>query len=132
MSKGTLHSTPKYKERKKTNWQPISKCLDITAEGTEKVLKDVNVNTASGLDNIPNQLLQELAHEIAPSVHLHIESVLYREIMFLLCSIILYTSSHFCHKWPTILQESSLPQHCCNANISLLFKKGDHCQAVNY
>ncbi len=40
--------------------------LNITIPGVEKLLSKVVVSKASGPDNIPNQLLKELATEIAP------------------------------------------------------------------
>ncbi len=45
---------------------PSIKRLIITVEGIEKLLSNIKVNKASGPDNIPCRILQELSTELAP------------------------------------------------------------------
>ncbi len=75
------------------------------AHGVQKLLSEINVNKALGLDSIPNAILKSLSNELAP----------------VLASIFNQT-----------LVTGQLPDDWRNANISPIFKKGDKHQAANY
>jgi len=79
--------------------------LYISESGVEKLLKNINVNKASGPDAIPNQLLKHLATEISSVL-----TIIFRQS----------------------LDTGKLPSDWRNANITPLFKKGDKHMAVNY
>ena len=79
--------------------------LKITTKGVEKQLSTLNINKASGPDQIPNIFLKLTAKESA--------SVL----------AALFTQS---------LQTGNLPGDWFSANVSLIFKKGDRGLASNY
>ena len=50
-----------------SNYPSISDII-INIEGIEKLLKNININKASGPDNIPNWILKNCAYEIAPCI----------------------------------------------------------------
>ena len=79
--------------------------LKITTKGVEKQLSTLNINKASGPDQIPNIFLKQTAKESA--------SVL----------AALFTQS---------LQTGHLPDDWLSANVSPIFKKGDRGLASNY
>ena len=79
--------------------------LKITTKGVEKQLSTLNINKASGPDQIHNIFLKQTAKESA--------SVL----------AALFTQS---------LQTGNLPDDWLSANISPIFKKGDRGLASNY
>ena len=79
--------------------------LKITTKGVEKQLSTLNINKASGPDQIPNIFLKQTAKESA--------SVL----------AALFTQS---------LQTGNLPDDWLSANVSPIFKKGDRGLASNY
>lgn len=72
--------------------------LVITAVDVEKLLKNLKVNKSSGPDQIPNILIKECAEELAPALH----------------AIFLQS-----------LETGALPDVWRNANISLMFMKGN-------
>ena len=79
--------------------------LTIKTEGVEKLLKNIVTSKASGPDNIPNIILKKCAVQLAPGLR-------------------------------TIFQLSvdsgTLPKDWLNANVSLVFKKGDVHMTENY
>ena len=79
--------------------------ITVTIEGTEKLLKNINVTKAVGPDNIPNRVLRECAHELAPIITL------------------LFQRS---------LDTGCLPSDWTAANVSPIFKKGDRHLPENY
>ena len=79
--------------------------LKITTKGVEKQLSTLNINRASGPDQIPNIFLKQTAKESA--------SVL----------AALFTQS---------LQTEYLPGDWLSANVSPIFRKGDRGLASNY
>ena len=79
--------------------------LKITTKGVEKQLSTLNINKASGPDQIPNIFLKQTAKESA--------SVL----------AALFTQS---------LQTGNLPDDWLSANVSPIFKKDDRGLASNY
>ena len=79
--------------------------LKITTKGVEKQLSTLNINKASGPDQIPNIFLKQTAKESA--------SVL----------AALFTES---------LQTGNLPGDWLSANVSPIFRKGDRGLASNY
>ena len=79
--------------------------LKITPKGVEKQLSTLNINKASGPDQIPNTFLKQIAKGSA--------SVL----------TALFTQ---------LLQTGNLPDDWLSANVSPIFKKGDRGLASNY
>ena len=79
--------------------------ITISAPGITKLLKDLKPYKASGLDDIPNQVLKTLANQIDPSL-----------------AIIFQVS----------LDSGKLPTDWLSANVSCIFKKGDRHLASNY
>ena len=79
--------------------------LKITTKGVEKQLSTLNINKASGPDQIPNIFIKQTAKESA--------SVL----------AALFNQS---------LQTGNLPDDWLSATVSPVFKKGDRCLALNY
>ena len=77
----------------------------VNTEGTEKLLRNINVSKAVGPDNIPNRILRECAHDLAPIVTL------------------IFQRS---------LDTGSLPPDWTSANVSPIFKKGDRHLPENY
>ena len=79
--------------------------LIIQCSGVEKLLQNINIAKASGPDGIPNRILKECSHQIAPGL-----TVMYQKSV----------------------DTGSLPTDWLNANISCLFKKGDKHSTENY
>lgn len=79
--------------------------ITITTRGVEKLLQNINPSKASGPDNIPNRVLKQCATHLAPSM-----------------SLIFQLS----------LDTGTLTEDWRNANISIIFKKGDRHAAENY
>ena len=79
--------------------------ITVTEQGVLKLLQNININKATGPDNIPNQVLKECAGELAPAVK---------------C---IFQAS---------LDSGLLPEDWTNANDSPIFKKGDRHRAENY
>ena len=79
--------------------------INISVEGVEKLLRNVNIGKACGPDNIPNFILKTCASELAPAI---------TEIFQL------------------SLDTGTLPEDWRNANISPVFKKGNRHIASNY
>ena len=69
----------------------------VNIEGTEKLLRNINASKAVGPDNIPNGILRECAHDLAP-----------------IYTLISQRS----------LDTGSLPPDWTAANVSPIFKKG--------
>ena len=84
---------------------PGMKDINIETHGVEKLLKNINTKKACGPDMISNLVLKEYASEIAPVL------------------------SHI-FQLSTVTGE--LPEDWRNANVSLIFKKGDRHTASNY
>ncbi|XP_071138515.1 uncharacterized protein [Mytilus edulis] len=85
----------------------INKINDIKIEekGIAKLLKQLNINKASGPDKISCRILKETADEISPYLkHIFERSLCLKQVP---------------HDWTT-------------ANITALFKKGDRSKPVNY
>ena len=72
--------------------------LVISPQGVEKLLRNIQASKASGPDSLPNLVLKECAHELAPAV---------------------------AHIFQKSLDSSILPDDWTNANIAPVFKKGD-------
>lgn len=85
-------------------YPPLPK-LTIHVDGVEKLLSRLKINKSSGPDDIPNRVLKELSHELAP----------------VLTSLFIQSTS-----------TGELPEDWRNANISPIFKKGDRHIASNY
>ena len=79
--------------------------LKITTKGVEKQLSTLNINKASGPDQIPNIFIKQTAKESA--------SVL---------------AAHFTQS----LQTENLPGDWLSADVSPIFRKGDRGLASNY
>ena len=79
--------------------------LNITEEGVEKLLKNINPSKAAGPDSIPCKLLKELATELAPVL-----TTLFRQS----------------------LQTGELPSSWLTAWIAPVFKKGARNEPENY
>ena len=84
---------------------PSIKDLKITEFGVFKLLDKIDVSKASGPDCIPGRILQNLARELAPVLHLIFEQS---------------------------LNTGDLPAAWTLANVAPIFKKGSKLQAVNY
>jgi hypothetical protein len=87
-----------------SNYPSISDII-INIEGIEKLLRNINISKASGPDNIPNWILKNCAHEIAPFI---------------------------ANIFQLSLDTGTLPSDWRDANISSVFKKGDKHTASNY
>ena len=79
--------------------------IDISTDGVEKLLADLNVTKATGPNNIPSRMLKMEAAEIAPAL-----TTIFRRF----------------------LETDSLPDDCGRANISPIFRKRDHTKPANY
>ena len=79
--------------------------IDISVNGIEKLLTDLNPNKATGPDNIPGRILKMGAHEVAPAL-----ATIFRKS----------------------LETGSLPDDWRRANISPIFKKGERTKPSNY
>ena len=79
--------------------------LVISPQGVEKLLRNIQASKASGPDSLPNLVLKECAHELAPAV---------------------------AHIFQKSLDSSILPDDWTNANIAPVFKKGDRHAPENY
>ncbi len=77
--------------------------LTITVEGVEKLLSNIKVNKASGPDNIPCRILQELSTELAPML-----TVIFQQSI----------------NW-------KLPSDWLKAEVAPIFKKGSKNLAAN-
>ena len=87
-----------------TSYPSISE-ITIVEEGVEKLLKNLNVNKASGPDGLPNKILKLCARELAPAVT---------------------------NIFQQSLDTNSLPDDWINANVSPIFKKGNKHLPSNY
>ena len=79
--------------------------LNITVNGIEKLLSNINPNKAVGPDGITSRVLKELSSEIAPILQ------------------IIFTKSY---------DTGELPDIWKNANVNPIFKKGKKFDAINY
>ena len=79
--------------------------LDISVEGVEKLLRNLNVSKASGPDNIPNTILKTCSTQLAPAVT---------------------------HIFNLSVNTGTLPEDWKNADITPIFKKGNKHEAANY
>ena len=79
--------------------------LEITVEGVEKLLRNLNVSKASGPDNIPNTILKTCSIQLAPAIT---------------------------HIFTLSVNSGSLPEDWRNADITPIFKKGNKHEAANY
>ena len=79
--------------------------LEITSDGIQKLLHELNPSKASGPDSIPNRILKECSHELAP----------------LLAA--LFNQS---------VQTGQLPDDWTTANVTPVFKKGSKSDPSNY
>ena len=79
--------------------------LEITSDGIQKLLHELNPSKASGPDSIPNRILKECSHELAP----------------LLAA--LFNQS---------IQSGQLPDDWTTANVTPVFKKGSKSDPSNY
>ena len=79
--------------------------LKIHTKGIHKLLSDLDVNKASGCDNIPNRILRECAEELAPAI----ASIFQQSI-----------------------DTGNLPSDWRKANVSPIYKKGSRHEASNY
>ena len=79
--------------------------ITVTQKGITKLLKSLKPFTASGPDDIPTQLLKEVADEISPAVTL------------------LFQAS---------INQGRVPAQWKKANIVPIFKKGSRSEAANY
>ena len=79
--------------------------LHIQEEGVLKLLRNLNINKASGPDSLPNRILKDCALELAPAV------------------TAIFQSS---------IDSGQLPDDWTNANIAPVFKKGDRHLPENY
>ena len=86
------------------DYSELSK-IHISEEGIRKVLKELNPNKACGPDGISPRMLKELADEVAP-----ILTLLFR----------------------TSMDTGTVPEDWRSANITPVFKKGEHYDPVNY
>ncbi|KAK3098073.1 hypothetical protein FSP39_015909 [Pinctada imbricata] len=77
----------------------------IHPDGVRKLLKNINPHKATGPDNIPGQLLKEVAREVTPILTL------------------IFSAS---------LHQGRIPDEWKEATVTPLFKKGDRGKAANY
>ena len=54
---------------------PVMETLNISQASVTKLLKGLNLNKASGPDKISPKVLNELAEDVAPPLHLHIHHI---------------------------------------------------------
>ena len=78
--------------------------IHVDTSGVEKLLSKLNIHRATGPDEIPSRILKEYASEITPTL-----------------TIILNKS----------LASGILPESWRQANISHIFKKGEHTKPSN-
>ena len=100
----TIEDNSNIPEMKGPSFPPIDD-IEISEEGVLKLLLQIKVSKASGPDGIPNKMLKETAHQIAPSL-----SAIFRRS----------------------LSTGELPTDWCEANIAPVFKKGNRHLPVNY
>ena len=79
--------------------------ITIHPDGVRKLLQNINPHKATGPDNIPGQLLKEVAQEVTP-----------------ILSLIFSASLH----------QGKIPDEWKEATLPPLFKKGDRGKASNY
>ena len=79
--------------------------IQISTQGVEKLLHNINPKKANGPDKIPSTVLKECAAEVAP----------YLQVIF-----------------QNSLKLHELPKDWLNANITAIFKKGDRSKPANY
>jgi hypothetical protein len=79
--------------------------INITASGVLKLLRNINLHTATGSDTIPGRLLKELATEITPAL-----------------TLIFKASLH----------QGKIPEQWKKPCVTPLFKKEDRGKAANY
>ena len=79
--------------------------ITIHPDGVRKLLHNINPHKATGPDNIPGQLLKEVAQEVTP-----------------ILSLIFSASLH----------QGRIPDDWKEATVTPLFKKGDRGKASNY
>lgn len=79
--------------------------IEITTEGVEKLLSQINPAKSPGPDQIPNVFLKTMCKEIAPIIT---------------------------HLFQRSLTTSQLPADWLRGNISCIYKKGDRHKAENY
>ena len=79
--------------------------FDISVNGIEKLLKNINPRKAAGPDGIPCRLLQSVAKELAPGLT---------------------------KLFSTSLESGQVPKDWCHAIVQPIFKKGDRSTAANY
>ena len=84
---------------------PEMDAIEISEEGVEKLLKNLNLHKAGGPDGLPAKVLKECASEIAP-----------------------YLTKIF----QKSLQEGNVPDDWRQACVAATFKKGDRHSAANY
>ena len=87
------------------NFSSELRSLNISVEGVEYLLSNIEPHKSSGPDQIPGRLLKLMSSEIAPSLSL------------------IYQAS---------LEQSVLPQDWKNALVVPIFKKGSHAHPSNY
>ena len=85
--------------------QPTMPDINITVNGIEKLLKNLNSRKAAGPDGIPCRLLQCVAKELAPALT---------------------------KLFNTSLNTGQVPKEWCHAIVQPIFKKGDRSNAANY
>jgi hypothetical protein len=84
---------------------PLISDLTIQVPGVQKLLSQLNANKAAGPDSVTCRILKELATELAPA------------------TTALFNQS---------LSSGRIPEDWARANITPIFKKGNHNQAENY
>ena len=89
---------------KEADYSELSK-IHISAEGVRTLLKGLNPNKACGPDRISPRVLKELADEVVP-----ILTLLFR----------------------TSMDTGTVPEDWRSANITPVFKKGEHYDPANY
>ena len=84
---------------------PDLRPLNISPQGVEQLLKDINPRKASGPDEVPARVLHKLATEVAPAL------------------TAIFSQS---------IETGELPSHLKKAWIAPVFKKGSRAEPANY